>query len=75
MAPPNVKVPPVLYAGQFFEHLGFTVVGEWYIVGEFHGSLEASTQGKLGDIRGRPNEEDLRTVRQDAAKIGRELRT
>jgi multimeric flavodoxin WrbA len=68
-------VPPVLYAGQFFEHLGFTVVGEWYVVGEFHGSLAASTQGKLGDIRGRPNEEDLLKVRQDASKIGRELRT
>jgi hypothetical protein len=21
-------LPPVLYAGQFFEHLGFTIVGE-----------------------------------------------
>jgi multimeric flavodoxin WrbA len=68
-------VPPVLYAGQFFEHLGFTVVGEWYVVGEFHGSLAASTQGKLGDIRGRPNEEDLRKVRQDAAAIGKSLHT
>ncbi len=62
-------VPPVLYAGQFFEHLGFTVVGEWYLVGEFHGSLVASTQGKLGDIRGRPNEEDLRKVKQDAIQV------
>ena len=66
-------VPPVLYAGQFFEHLGFTVVGEWYVVGEFHGSLAASTQGRLGDIRGRPNEEDLRKVRQDATAIGKAL--
>jgi len=68
-------VPPVLYAGQFFEHLGFTVVGEWYVVGEFHGSLEASTRGKLGDIRGRPNEEDLRKVRQDATAVGKVLHT
>jgi hypothetical protein len=66
-------VPPVLYAGQFFEHLGFTIVGEWYVVGEFHGSLAASTQGKLGDIRGRPNEDDLRKVRQDAAALGKSL--
>ena len=65
----------MLYAGQFFEHLGFTVAGEWYIVGEFHGSLAASTQGKLGDIRGRPNEDDLRTVRQDAAVLGKSLQT
>jgi multimeric flavodoxin WrbA len=62
-------VPPVLYAGQFFEHLGFTVVGEWYVVGEFHGSLAASIKGRLGDIRGRPNEEDLRKVKHDAIQV------
>ena len=62
--------PAVLYAGQFFEHLGYNVVGEWYIVGEFHGWEEGSTQGKLGDIRGRPNKEDLAKLRQDAVKLG-----
>jgi len=61
--------PAGLYAGQFFEHLGFTVLGEWYIVGEFHGSEEASTKGRLGDIRGRPNEDDLHKVRQDATEL------
>jgi len=59
-------IPAGLYAGQFFEHLGFTVLNEWYIVGELHGKEEESTQGRLGDIRGRPNEEDLRKVKQDA---------
>ena len=58
--------PAGLYAGQFFEHLGFTILDEWYIVGEFHGRDELSTQGRLGDIRGRPNDEDLRTVKHDA---------
>jgi multimeric flavodoxin WrbA len=62
-------IPAGLYAGQFFEHLGFTVLDEWYIVGEFHGREELSTQGRLGDIRGRPNEEDLRTVKQDACRL------
>ncbi len=62
-------MPPVLYAGQFFEHLGFTIVGEWYVVGEFHGSLEISTKGLLGDIRGRPNQEDLGKIKQDAMQI------
>jgi hypothetical protein len=61
--------PAGLYAGQFFEHLGFRVLDEWYIVGEFHGREELSTQGRLGDIRGRPNEEDLRTVKQDARRL------
>jgi hypothetical protein len=62
-------IPAGLYAGQFFEHLGFSILDEWYIVGEFHGNEEESTQGRLGDIRGRPNEEDLRTVKQDARHL------
>jgi hypothetical protein len=61
--------PAGLYAGQFFEHLGFNVLDEWYVVGEFHGNDEASTQGRLGDIRGLPNEEDLERVKRDAMKI------
>ena len=67
-------IPPVLYTGQFFEHLGFTVVGEWYVVGEFHGSLEASTKGRLGDIRGRPNQEDLHKVTNDAIRMVNEIK-
>jgi hypothetical protein len=62
-------IPAGLYAAQFFEHLGFTVLDEWYIVGEFHGREELSTKGRLGDIRGRPTEEDLRTVKQDASRL------
>jgi hypothetical protein len=62
-------IPAGLYAGQFFEHLGFTVVGEWYVVGEFHGKEESSTRGRLGDIRGRPTEEDLRKVKEDAIQL------
>jgi hypothetical protein len=62
-------IPAGLYAGQFFEHLGFTVLGELYVVGKFHGSEEASTKGKLGDIRDRPNQEDLRMVQQEVQKM------
>ena len=65
--------PAVLYTGQFFEHVGFAVRGEWCIVGEFHGSVENSTQGRLGDVRGRPNAEDLRQAKQDAAAVAREI--
>jgi hypothetical protein len=46
-------IPAVLRAGQFFEHLGFNMVGEWYVVGQFHGSEENSTKGRLGNIWGR----------------------
>ena len=61
--------PAGLSAGQFFEHLGFTILAEWYVVGEFHGSEEASTLGRLGDIRGLPSEDDLVKVKKDAAEI------
>ncbi|MFP3974908.1 MAG: flavodoxin family protein [Dehalococcoidia bacterium] len=67
-------VPAALSAGQFFEHLGFTVVDEWYVVGEFHGSEEASTMGRLGDIRGLPSQEDLRKVKSDATQIVKRLK-
>jgi len=67
-------IPAGLYAGQFFEHLGFTVRGEWYVVGEFHGSEVDSTQGRLGDIRGRPSEEDLRQIKEDAIQLAKAMR-
>ncbi len=43
------------YMAQLFEHLGFDVAGQWYVVGEFHNGNELNTMGRLGDIRGRPN--------------------
>ena len=52
------------YMGQLFEHIGFEVAAEWYLVGEFHGNEKFSTLGRLGDIRGRPNEQDLNEVKQ-----------
>jgi flavodoxin len=65
----NEAIPAVKYAGQFFDHLGFTVLDEWYVVGKFHGSEEHSTKGRLGDIRDRPNEEDLKKIKADAAQL------
>jgi len=70
----NEAVPVCKYLGQFFEHLGFEVAGEWYIVGEFHGREDFSTKGKLGDIRGRPNEQDLSKVENDVRELIRALR-
>jgi flavodoxin len=58
---------------QFFEHIGFTVIDEWYILSEFHGSLENSTQGRMGDIRGKPTAEDLQKVKEDAKHLGSKL--
>jgi len=61
------------YMGQFFEHLGFTVVDEWYILSEYHGSEERSTKGRMGDIRGKPTEEDLQKIRMDTKKLASKL--
>jgi flavodoxin len=63
------------YLGQFFEHLGFDVVAKWYIVGEFHGQEDLSTEGKLGDIRGRPNQQDLFEVESNVSKLINSLRS
>ena len=59
---------------QFFKHIGFEVAGEWYVVGEFHGNEERSTKGRLGDIRGRPNQADLEEVRCKVAALLRSFR-
>lgn len=55
--------------GQFFEHLGFTVYDEWYILSEFHGSEERSTQGRMGDIRGKPTKEELGQIKENAGSL------
>jgi hypothetical protein len=61
--------PVGLYVGQFFEHIGFTVLDKWYILGEFHGSYDRSTKGKMGNIRGKPTEEELKKISVDATKL------
>jgi hypothetical protein len=65
-------IPVGKYLGQFLAHLGFAVLDEWYVVGEFHGNEEYSTRGCLGDIRGRPNDDDLARVARQAAQVARE---
>ncbi|MFC1486762.1 nitric oxide synthase [Thermoproteota archaeon] len=66
-------IPVGKYIGQFFEHLGFTVLDEWYVLGEFYGSEECSTKGRMGDIRGKPTKEDLKKIRMDAKKLASKL--
>jgi flavodoxin len=62
------------YLGQFFEHLGFKVAAKWYVVGEFHGREDLSTLGRLGDIRGRPNQQDLAEVEKNVSALVKSLR-
>jgi hypothetical protein len=63
------------YLGQFFEHIGFDVAAKWYIVGEFHGREDLNTKGMLGDIRGRPNQQDLSEVESNVSKLIKSLRS
>lgn len=58
---------------QYFEHIGFNVIDEWYVLSEYHGSTENSTLGRLGDIRGRPTAEQLQVIKDDSKRIGKIL--
>ena len=58
---------------QYFEHFGFNIVGEWYIISEFHGREDLSTLGRLGDIRGKPTLVELEKIRKDAQQIAKSL--
>jgi len=62
-------VPCVLAMEQYFEHFGFTVLDEWYVLSEFIGNLENSTLGRMGDIRGLPSESDLSRIVKQAENI------
>ena len=62
-------IPCVLAMQQYFEHFGFTVIDEWYILSEFVGDPVSSTQGRMGDIRGLPSEDDLRRVEKQAENL------
>jgi len=55
-------VPLTKWFSAFTGHLGYQNMGEWHIVGEFHNQEEINTRGRLGDIRGRPNANDLLEV-------------
>ena len=65
----NEAIPAGKYAGQFFDNLGFEVEGDWYVIGEFRGKEDNSTQGRLGDIHGKPTPEDLNKVKEDTMRL------
>ncbi len=55
----NEAIPMTMWLQSFLEHLGYTVIDQWHIVGQFHKKTDMNTQGRLGNILGRPNEKDL----------------
>jgi|LQYC01.1.fsa_nt_gi Flavodoxins len=60
----NEAIPAVKYMAQLFDHLGFEILDEWYIVGEYvpEKFKDFNRSGRLGDIRGRPNADDLKAI-------------
>jgi flavodoxin len=56
---------------QYFEHFGFNVAAEWYVPSEFHGREDLSTQGMLGDIRGKPTSDDLAKIKKKAQVLAK----
>lgn len=66
-------IPAGKYVGQFFEHFGFTIVDEWYILSEFPGSEENNTLGRMGNIKGLPNDEDLERIKNSAINLAQRL--
>lgn len=66
-------IPVGKHVGQYFEHLGFTVIDEWYVLSEFHGSEENSTQGRMGNIKGLPSKDDLERLKSSAFNLARRL--
>jgi flavodoxin len=74
---PHTGIDEAIPAGktmrQYFEHFGFHILGEWYVPSEFHGREDLSTQGKLGDIRGKPTADELAKIKKDAQQIAKSI--
>ena len=69
----NEAVPAGKYLGQFFEHFGFTVADEWYILSEYVGNEPNNTLGRMVDVRGLPNEADMVRLRTAAKNLAGRL--
>ncbi len=67
----NEAVPAIKYMGQLFDHLGYEIVADWYVPGEFIGGnlQHLSTTGRLGNIQGRPNNHDLQEISEKVIGI------
>lgn len=55
-------IPATKWMRAFLEHVGFTVVGEWHTIGKYKNREKESTIGRLGNIKGRPDEHDLAEI-------------
>ena len=59
----NEAEPMLKHIGQYFEHEGIRVVDYMAVIGSFpEASVAYNTNGRFGDIRERPNKQDLLEV-------------
>ncbi len=69
----NEAIPTIKYLGQLPDHLGFEIVAEWLFEGQFNSEVSLitrlNTEGRMGNITGRPNEEDLKKVANMVTEI------
>ncbi len=72
----NEAIPAVKYMGQLFDHLGFDIIAEWYIVGEYRTEKlkRFSEEGRMGNIKGRPDEKDLKDISEKVKGIIKALK-
>ncbi len=55
-------LPMTMWLRSFLEHIGFIVLDEWHIVGEFKNKDDLNLNGRLGNIQNRPNRGDLMNI-------------
>ena len=69
------SIPAGEWLRSFLEHMGFDVHAKWYVAGEFESKFSSifNLKGRLRDITGRPNAQDLTNVENDAAELIRKL--
>lgn len=62
----NEAVITPKYLAQPLDHIGIEIIAEWLFEGEFNAEAyrQYSTNGRLGDITGRPNEQDLQKIHE-----------
>lgn len=59
-------IPAIKYIGQLFDHMGITIADEWAVPAAFIPKTLADLNsiGRLGNIQDRPNNQDLKTIRE-----------
>ena len=58
----NEAKPMTMWLRSALEHIGFMVLDEWHVPGQFLNKPELNRCGRLGNIEGRPDEHDLSEI-------------